>query len=476
MSKHIVFILSDQHHAGVAGFAGDTIVRTPTLDRLASEGAVFDTCYCPSPLCVPSRSAILAGALPNVTKVYDNQSALRDDRATFVHCLDAAGYHTVLAGRMHFNGADQRHGYVERLVGDITTTVVGGPEQPYGELTDTTWYHPNCLHNCGGGHSSVMEYDQAVTAAAVACIDGYQRDEPLFLTVGLYKPHCPFVCEPELYRYYYDRLPQLDEQLLREPIHPKLASSQVLSRPEGFTMEQVRQARAAYYGLVEMMDRQIAAVVEAAERQWGAENVLIIYASDHGEMLGEHGLFWKENMYDASARVPIVFRLPGTIPAGRRFAEPVSLLDLGPTLLHLAGAPEFPGAQGCDLFPALADGAKLDAEREVVSILGRIGPMAMIRRGQFKLVQYHEGGEQLFDLAADPAERRDLANCPQHEPVRKDLSERLATWWDATAVAREYAEFQPHRKLLMDFGGKHTCVGDNEQFVAGAQHNHIETR
>ena len=474
--KHIVFILSDQHHAGVAGFAGDPFVRTPNLDRLAAGGAAFDACYCPSPLCVPSRSSMLVSALPNVTKVYDNIASLRSDRATFVHCLDAAGYHTVLAGRMHFNGLDQRHGFAERLVGDITATVPGSLDQPYGVLANTTWHHPNSLKLSGAGHTSVLEYDRAVTDAAVACIARHERAEPLFLTVGLYKPHCPFVCPGELYRYYYDLLPPPDEQQLRAAIHPQLGRSQVFTRAGGFTAEDVRRARAAYYGLVELMDSQVARVVDSAEAKWGADNVMIVYASDHGETLGEHGLFWKENMYDASARVPMIFRLPGQIAAGRRLTEPTSLMDLGPTLLSFAGGPKLPGAQGVDLAAALTGRGKLDAGREVVSILGCSDrPMAMIRRGQWKLVRYQgSGADQLFDLAGDPLELRDLGGSLEHEAVRRDLSDRLAKWWDGDAVAREYAEFRPHRELIMAWGARHVRQGEHEQFVAGAECNRLD--
>lgn len=475
--KHIVFILSDQHHPNVAGYAGDAFVRTPNLDRLASRGTVFDAAYCPSPLCVPSRMAMMAGALPNVTKCYDNQSVLRSDQATFAHCLDQAGYHTVLAGRMHFNGPDQRHGFNERLVGDITSTVAGGPEQPYGQLENTTWGHPDCLRLSGGGHSSVLEYDQAVVDAAVCTLRDYDRSEPLFLTVGLYEPHCPFVCPPELYQYYYDLLPEFPEQRLREPLPELLSDGQVFNRKNNSTCEDVRRARAAYYGLVENMDRHIGAVVDAAERKWGAENVLIVYASDHGETLGEHGLFWKENFYDASARVPMIFRLPGKIPAGQRCASPVSLLDIGPTFIGLVEGPELPGCQGENLWPILTGKQGADPGREVVSILGRFDPpRAMIRYKQWKLIRYHNVLDQLFDLENDPDELTNLADSPHYASLREDLARRLEKWWNGDEIAREQEMHMRHQKLLMPYGAKHASVGENEQIVIGEEFNRLEIK
>ena len=200
--KDIMLIMSDQHGGAYTGMEDDR-VRTPALMRIAGEGLYFERCYCNAPLCVPSRMSFLSGKLPSDLNIFNNDTVLPADVPTIAHALGAAGYHTVLIGRMHFKGDEQKHGFDERLVGDITSQYwgTGGKERvDFGAYTGTT-NRKHCLEAVGGGISPVMAYDREVYECALRYLER-EHEEPLFLVVGFYSPHFPFVAEPDTYQLY----------------------------------------------------------------------------------------------------------------------------------------------------------------------------------------------------------------------------------------------------------------------------------
>lgn len=469
---HIVFILSDQHHASVIGAAGHPHVRTPNLDALRASGMAQENCYCASPLCVPSRASILSGRLPTGTGVFNNGQALRSDEPTFVHSLAVSGYKTVLAGRMHFNGPDQRHGYMERLVGDITPSFLGRGlrNRQYGSLLGTQDQRRIAIEKSGGGNSAVLQFDRAVTDATCDFLDSCTKDTPLFLTVGYYGPHCPFVAPPDVFEHYFRTTPKPELQTPEEraKMHPAIRKWQEIRGVEDLSSEVVHRVRAAYFGMVEYLDGLIGEVLDKIEQTLGRENVLIVYASDHGESLGEHGLFWKSNFYDGASRVPLIFSLPGTIPAGITGHNVTSLLDLAPTLLSVARAKQLPVMDGVNLMPELCASVDGDVDRFVVSQLADIkgdAPSAMVRQGRWKLIKHH-GYEamQLFDLTADPNEITDLGIDPAHSSVRERLSEILSRHWDGEAAAHDLNIAQANAALLGDFARATALAGVDEWY------------
>ena len=478
---HIVFLLSDQHNPAVIGAAGDPTVRTPHLDSLCREGTALGSCYCASPLSVPSRMSMLAGQLPSRTGAFTNSHTLRSDQATFVHSLTRGGYQTVLCGRMHFVGPDQRHGYVKRLVGDITPLEHGADRSAYGPLAGTPGQHASGVRLSGPGRSNVIDYDEAVAGAAEAFLHGYDDDAPLFLTVGFYAPHCPYVCPRDLFEYYYKRLPMPSvpngfEQSLHPAVRKWLANRDM----DQVTPPEVRRARAAYYGLTELIDRHVGRVLAAIDRTLGRENTMVIYASDHGDMIGHNGLFWKSNFYEGSVRVPMVFRWPGRIAGGCVIAEPTSLLDLCSTLTRLTRTWRPPQQDGRSLLPALLGDEPADPDRVVFSQLADAkgdGPSAMIRWRQWKLIAYHgHDRPQLFDLSADPAEQHDVGAAAQHAAVRQDLRARLAASWDSAAVAAQMEHWGQHAGLIAQANQTRRAqpAEDGEQWRGRAEHNYIE--
>ncbi len=335
---NILLIMSDQHHAGVLGASGDLAVDTPCLDGLAARGVRFAQAYCPSPLCGPSRMAFMTARHPHETGVWSNECSLGSDVPTFAHGFLAGGYETVLAGRMHFVGQDQRHGFQTRLLGDV-------PESAYlaagwqlnrvlGELVDTPGYGIAGLRKSGPGRTGYHAYDERVTQVTCQWLHERRRPSPgaapFLLVVGYAAPHCPFVAPPEDFAHAAARV-RLDDLPEPDPhVHPWLARMQRQagvapppSRPDQW------RTRVAYYGLCRFLDRQIAAVLQALTAAGLADDTLVVYTSDHGEMLGEHGWWWKSTFHerlreqrDAEGIQPKMAHPERTLMANKRhFAE-----------------------------------------------------------------------------------------------------------------------------------------------------------
>lgn len=445
MKKDILLFMSDQHSYRLQGCAGNSIVRTPTLDWLARHGAAMTNTMTACPLCVPARAAMVSGQLPSNNKVLFNFSALDSNQATFLHSLNASGYETVLCGRMHFVGPDQRHGYAKRIAGDRTpvfhNAVPKEQQEKEGGRGVRGYDENSSLYYMGSGDSPVLAYDRNVTERAVDFLK-QEHEKPLFLTVGVYGPHFPYVAPKELYDYYYDRVP-VDDITLQKKEHPVLAGKMAETDPEV-----VRAARAAYYGLVEETDRNIAQVYEAFQaylKRTGHEGIFI-YTSDHGDMNGNKGYYGKQVFYDDSVHIPFLIQGDG-IPQGIRIDSPTSLLDLAPTVCELAGAQVLKG-DGKSLASQLISG-KQDEERMVVgelytylaqggSSLGR-----MVRWKQWKYITYSgfEEADQLFDLENDPQETE---NVIEKYP---EIAEKLL------AKTREYKDYDTvmeYESWLMD--------------------------
>ena len=413
--KDILLFISDQHAWRQQGYAGDPVVRTPNLDRLAAEGTVMQNNYTSYPLCVPARMSMMSGRLASRCGVMSNMAALDSNCPTFAHCLDTAGYETVLCGRMHFVGGDQRHGFARRIAGDITPIYQNRPatiKQERGVHDRTLQDAPSCLAAMGGGDSPTLAYDRYVVSRALEYLQ-QDHEKPQFLCVGTYAPHYPYVAPRELYDYYHDRV-AIPEASFHYPEHPALAGK----KARDMDPEVVRAARAAYYVMVEFEDRQIGAVYEAFQaylKRTGHEGVFV-YVSDHGDQIGDRGYYGKNVFYEQSSHTPMVFVGDG-IPRGRRLFGATSLMDLGPTLCELAGAPLPPAADGRSLCPQLAGGED-DLERMVIAeVGGSMGRGAagfsygqMVKCGRFKYIHYdgYDEADALYDVDADPEETTDL--------------------------------------------------------------------
>jgi choline-sulfatase len=479
----------DQLGAGWLPAYGHPVVQAPTVTALARSGVVFESAYCPSPLCAPSRAGLLTGRLPSRTGVFDNAAELRASIPTVAHHLRAAGYATCLVGKMHFVGPDQLHGFEERLTTDIYPADLGWTpdwRRPVGERLP--WYHTmeSVLSPGVCAASMQLDYDDEVAFRAVRRIFDFARAgarEPLFMIVSFSHPHDPWELRARDWERY-------DREAIDAPAVPAIPRAE--ADPHSLRLrdmigideaapsdEQVRTARHGYYAAISYVDERIGDVL-AALRDAGLDGDTVVgLTADHGEMLGERGLWYKMSFFEPSARVPLILSSPGRFPPGRR-AAPVSLLDLAPTLLELASVrpSEELDMDGSSLVPLL-EGRAAERSADVVAEYmaeGVSSPAVMVRRGRHKLIHCPGDPDQLYDLEDDPRELVNLAERPAHGGLHRELRAELDARWDLADLERRVLESQRERRLVAAALGAGRPHGWDFQPSADASRQYVRSR
>jgi choline-sulfatase len=461
---NLLFILSDQHAQRVSSVYGDNVAETPNLARLAAEGVTFDACYTPSPICTPARMAMLTGRHPHQNRCWTNEDILASDLPTWLHALGAAGYAPTLIGRLHSLGPDQMRGYAKREIGDHSPNWPGIPRHAMGVLEETNNPDRVSIDRSGAGQSAYELLDRDVVEATLAHLDHLRQRraegdrQPFALTVGLMLPHAPYVASTEDFERFAGKVPP---PRLAAPAaadeHPWLAWWRRVRQIEDVPAEDARRARIAYYALTYRMDQLIGRVLERLQANGLADDTLVVYASDHGDQIGERGLWWKHTFYDDSAKVPVILSWPGRLPAGERRAQVVNLIDLTATMVEALGAPALPAATGRSFLDVAKDASapwidETFSEYCTDPTPAWTGAMAvqqrMIRSGRWKYVYYHGHPAQLFDLEADPEEGCDLIADPAHAAVAASLRARLLADWDPDAIARDMTARHADKRLL----------------------------
>ena len=390
MKPNILILMADQLSGVLFPDGPAPFLHAPNLKRLAERSTRYANAYTGSPLCAPGRASFMSGQLPSRTRVYDNAAEFASDIPTYAHHLRRAGWHTCLSGKMHFVGPDQLHGFEERLTTDIYPADFGWtPDyRKPGERIDW-WYH-NLGSVTGAGVAEItnqLEYDDEV--AYHACRKLYDlargKDErPWCLTVSFTHPHDPFVAR----RKYWDLYEGAPELTPPAPIpyedqdpHSQRLMDACDFRALEITDEHIRRARQGYFANISYVDDKIGEILDVLEAT--RQEAIILFLSDHGEMLGERGLWFKMNFFEGSARVPLMISAPGMAP--ERVDQPVSTIDVLPTLCDLAGLP-------MDEIAPWTDGVSLaqGAEREPVPMEyaaeGSISPLVALRDGRWKYV------------------------------------------------------------------------------------------
>lgn len=442
MSKpNIIFILSDQHRFDWMGCAGTEFTDTPNMDRLAAAGIRFSHTSCNAPLCGPSRMSMLTGRHQYRNGVYINEHCLSSDVPTIAHSLGLGGYETLLCGRMHFMGPDQRHGFENRIVGDICRCYPGAPMTEYKGIEGAASSIKKAIEHAGPRDTPVLQYDRAVTDGFEQFIEKRDDERPLFATVGYYGPHRPWSAPPEFYEKAAHAMEGKDRIIPFEGEYHPWFKDRLEQNGEPLTpLDRVEEIRANYAGMISYLDTLIGKVLKAAEQLPG--ETLVVYSSDHGDMVGDRGLYGKCSFYETSLNVPLIFApLKGSVEG--LAAEPgtvveynTSLIDLAPTLTEFTGSPDLPIQDGDSLEPFLR-GEKPDNEfwknREIFSELEllRKPPIRMILKDKLKLNYYHTFDEvELYDIKADPDENVNLADNPDYAIKKKELITELMKGWD----------------------------------------------
>lgn len=462
---NIFFILSDQHAQHALGCYGDEAGVTPNLDKLAQDGVVFENTYCASPICGPSRMSLMTGRQPHENGCWLNGDILNSGTPTFAHALGAAGYRTALIGRMHFIGPDQTHGFSQRLVGDHSANWPGNPSFDHGELSGTSGPNPVSIEKSGPGTNAYDLKDRDATAAAIDWLheEGQKQKTgttgPFHMTLGLMLPHPPYVADPEDFDAVAGNVP---EHLIAAPAenkeHPWYSKWRHDRGIGNMDTAQINRSRQAYWAMVRRLDQHIGQVLEALDAAGLRNDTLVIYTSDHGDHLGNRGLFWKHTFYDESAKVPLIMRWPNRIPASARRTKVIGLTDLGATMLDAANGTWTGG--GNSLLPVAAD-ASAPWVDEVVSeyCTGTADSYAfseptmnrMVRKGRFKLCYYHGYPPQLFDMEADPNELTDLADNPNYDSICKALLLRILSDWNPNEIERAIHARESDAALLAEW-------------------------
>ena len=453
---NILILMADQLTAGALPAYGNAVAKTPHLNRLAHQSVVFQNAYCNSPLCAPSRYAFMSGRLPSATGGYDNAAEFPSQLPTFAHYLRLAGMRTILAGKMHFCGPDQMHGFEERLTTDIYPSDYGWT--PDWERPDIRpeWYHNMDSVTQAGPcvRTNQMDFDEEVAFAARQKLYDIARgaDRRSFcMVVSLSHPHDPFTIPEPYWNRYEDE--EIDLPAVREaPQDPHTLRLRHVSNmdAEPVTEAQIRAARHAYYGAVSFFDDHVGAMLQTLRDTGQADDTITIVLADHGEMLGERGLWYKMSFFEPACRIPLIIHAPGQF-ASRRVTNAVSLIDLLPTLAALSRNGREPAyatpIDGRSLLPHLHGEAGHDEALGEYLGEGVVAPLVMIRRGPYKFVHAEGDPDQLYDLEADPRELSNLASGPA-TPLADQFRAEVAARWDLPQLHADVLASQRRRRLV----------------------------
>ncbi len=461
--RNVLLLLSDQHRPGALGVNGDAVARTPNLDAFAKTGTRFDHAYSASPVCVPSRASLLTGLWAHNHGAFNNASPWPYVHQTMAHHFARAGYITALIGKMHFNDA-QTHGFDYRLdfndwmqylgpktklfadeIGNRPNSGSGLPQ--IGELwkeSGDPWAGnvddgDRLGYAAVGGPSKLEErdhFESFVTRESIRFLKQYATRRPFFLISSYLKPHDPFTPAQRFYNMFRAAdmsIPKTWHKVnlatvpaeIRESIQNDWITPELANDPET-----IKRHIAVYYACLAQMDDNVGQMLRALREMGLEDDTIVVYTSDHGEMLGDHGLWQKMVFYEPSVGVPLMVRVPGMTKPGERSQTLVSLVSLLPTLLELCGIPAPSGIDGESLVGDLREPGRVrDTTVYSEYALGSKRAKAMIRTGDYKYVAYsHDSPDEMFNLRDDPEEMDNLAIQPRFAGRAEELKAKLFAW------------------------------------------------
>jgi arylsulfatase len=461
---NVLWYCSDQQRFDTVGALGNPHVHTPNLDRLAARGVAFEHAYCQAPICTPSRASFLTGKYPSTVHANTNGNEAYAGERLVTRRLADAGYDCGLVGKLHLAGAAN---------GRETRTDDGYRYFRYSHAPRDNWFrghdYADWLREQGEDPARVLWIKSNLTGDLMEpapdrdnvpphlhqtrwCSEqaieflSEPRERPWLLSVNPYDPHPPYNPPYEYYRRFDpDALPGphfRESDLLHQ--NQKLGRVDFQSRARRPEEVEGKKLQAAYYAMIEQVDHEFGRILDALERTGQIDNTVVVYMSDHGEALGDHGLVHKGcRFFDGLTRVPLIVSWPGRLGAGSRSSALVELTDVMPTLMQLAGLPVPEGTHGRSLLPILSGEAPPDRHREFVRCeyydavdLPDRTWATMYRDRRWKLNVYHDHGTgELYDMEGDPHEFDDLWDSPAHQAVKSDLLRRS---FDATVRAIDY--------------------------------------
>lgn len=449
---NLLLIMCDQLRADILGCYGGTYVQTPHIDRLARRGVVFDRAYSQTPVCVPARHGLISGQNPFELGLIENSGASPDIRDPLPAILRRHGYATFAAGKMHF-APPRRHLGFDRMF--LSEEIPGHlqdddfllflRENGYGHVFEPHGRRSELYYVPQVSELPEMMHTTAWTAAKTCELIRANRNRPFFMFCSFIKPHPPFDPSPpfdSLHDPGTVPLPaRTEEERLPDDYLIEVQNDYKVGGLDNLSEEWERRIRAAYYGCVAQIDRQVGVILDTLDECGLTDNTMVVFTSDHGEMLGDHWAYGKRTFYEASARVPLIISHPQTLPAGHRRSQFATLLDIYASFAEAGGYTPPDTCRGFDLRPVCRDPGHTPRQR-IHGEIGR-GPALkmMLRFGDFKYVYHANGGvDTLFDLRQDPGEFHNLA------------AERPDICRDARRQMTEYYQSFPFPDVLMDDG------------------------
>lgn len=455
---NILFIMADQMAAPILPmYDPASRIKMPHLSRLAEQGVVFESAYCPSPLCAPSRFSLVSGQLPSQIGAFDNAAEFPADIPTYAHYLRGMGYRTALSGKMHFCGPDQLHGYEERLTSDIYPADYGWAVN-WDELEKRpSWYHnmSSVLQAGPCVRTNQLDFDEEVVFKARQYLYDHVRntpEQPFCLTVSMTHPHDPYTIPAEYWDLYTDDeipMPRNPIAQAAQDVHSKRLLKVIDLWDKPLPDEAIRRARRAYFGACSYVDAKVGEVLKALKDCQLDDNTIVVFSGDHGDMLGERGLWYKMHWFEMAARVPMLVCAPGRIAPGR-VKSSVSTIDLLPTFVEMAGGKVDAGLQldGRSLMPHLKGKPGHDEAIGEYMAEGSKTPLMMIRRGDWKFVFSQDDLCMLFHLPTDPQELNNLADAPEHSNLQEAFMEEVARRWNLPHLHQQVLQSQRRRRLV----------------------------
>ncbi|WP_300589075.1 choline-sulfatase [Marivita sp.] len=459
MQPNILILMVDQLNGTLFPDGPADWLHAPNLKKLAARSTRFQNAYTASPLCAPGRAAFMSGQLPSATGVYDNAAEFPSSIPTYAHHLRRAGYYTALSGKMHFVGPDQLHGFEARLTTDIYPADFGWtPDyRKPGERIDW-WYH-NMGSVTGAGVAEItnqLEYDDEVAYQAKLALYDLSRgkdDRPWCLTVSFTHPHDPYVARRKYWDLYEDCEHLLPEVPAMAYEHHDPHAKRIFDandwRNFDITEDDIRRSRRAYFANISYLDDKIGEILQVLEDT--RQEAIILFVSDHGDMLGERGLWFKMCFYDGASRVPLMIDAPEM--AAGLVTDPVSTIDVCPTLCALAGVSMeevMPWTTGESLVPLGQGGERTSPVAMEYAAEASYAPLVSLRYGKWKYNRCSLDPDQLFDLEADPHELTNLADHPDHQGTVQSLRAKSKARWDLARFDAEVRASQAKRWVVYE--------------------------
>ena len=459
MSSNVLILMSDEHTRSVMGAYGNSLAHTPTLDGLAERGVRFDNAYTPSPICIPARASFATGTAVFEHRCWSSAEPYYGQQQSWMHRLRDRGHEVTSIGKLHYRSAADDIGFSESLhpmylANDGRGWPQGLQRRPMGEFADTV----ELARELGPGETSYTQYDRDITSTAIDWLGRHNQAsaKPWVLYVSFICPHYPLSAPKQFFDLYRDvELPvAYDRDASTRLQHPVIdAMREFWDYADYFDPETERLGLQNYYGLCSFLDDNVAQVLKALETSGQADNTQIIYTSDHGDMIGNHGIWGKCFMYEDSVGIPLTITGPGIEPGVNQ--TPVTLVDLASTITQTVGAEVSEVDSAWQGRPLQSFIDSPETERVVISEYHDGGSPCgfyMLRKGDLKLVYFAEGNPPLlFDLQRDPQELSNLADDPAHARSLQQLTQELHQILDPEAI-NELA-FADQSKMIESLGG-----------------------